>query len=87
MVQPTPIVQQILTAVRRAPGCHIDDVVERCAGLSWHQVFLEVARLSQTGQLQVTPIGNGLYALRLPSKPRNPGAPRQHRQTRRGVKI
>jgi hypothetical protein len=42
-------------------------LVLRLPGLTWNQVFLEIDRLSRTGQVRVTAMGEGTYALRLPN--------------------
>jgi hypothetical protein len=62
------VVDRILKAMRRAPGCQLDDLVLSLPGLTWNQVFLEVDRLSRTGQVRVTAKGRGVYTLRLPTK-------------------
>lgn len=50
---------RILDAVYCAPGCQLDDLVLRLPELTWNQVFLEVDRLSRTGQVRVTAMGEG----------------------------
>ena len=65
MSQLGTIADQILDAVHCAPGCQLDDLVLSLPGLTWNQVFLEVDRLSRTGQVRVTAMGQGAYAIRL----------------------
>jgi hypothetical protein len=36
--------------------------------LTWNQVFLEVDRLSRTGQVRLTAMGEGTYTIWLPNK-------------------
>jgi len=36
--------------------------------LTWNQVFLEVDRLSRTGQVRMTAMGKGTYTIWLPNK-------------------
>ncbi len=53
------VADQILKAVRRCPRCLLDDLVCTCADLTWNQIFLEVDRLSRTGQVRVHSKGRG----------------------------
>ena len=69
------VAERILDAVHCAPGCQLDDLVLRLPGLTWNQVFLEVDRLSRTGQVRVTAMGEGTYAIRLPNKEKRSRAP------------
>ncbi|MER3424793.1 MAG: hypothetical protein C4293_17810 [Nitrospiraceae bacterium] len=66
MSQQEAVADRILEAVRRTPGCHIDDLEQSLPDLSLIQIFVEVDRLSWTGQLQVTCKGAGSYTLTLP---------------------
>lgn len=68
MRQQETIVHRILKVVRRAPGCQLDELEQSLPGLTWNQIFLEVDRMSRMGQLEVRPIGNGTYTVRLSSK-------------------
>jgi len=68
MSQLGTVTDRILDAVHGAPGCQIDDLVLRVPELTWHQVLLEVARLSRTGQVRVTAMDEGRYAISLPNK-------------------
>ncbi len=64
MVLATTVVQrQILEAVRRVPGCQLDDLTESCPNLTWNQIFLDVDALSRAGELRVTSLGHGIYSL------------------------
>jgi hypothetical protein len=69
MSQVGTVADRILDAVHGAPGCELDDLVLRLPELTWNQVFLEVDRLSQTGQVRVTAMSEGAYAIRLPKTP------------------
>ena len=62
------LADRILDAVHRAPGCQLDDLVLRVPELTWNQVFLEVDRLSRTGQVRMTAMGKGAYTIWLPNK-------------------
>ena len=66
MSQLGTVADRIIDAVHCAPGCQLDDLVLSLPGLTWNQVFLEVDRLSRTGQVRVTAMGKGTYAIRLP---------------------
>jgi len=68
MPQQETIAHQIRKAVRRAPGCQLDELEQSLPGLTWNQTFLEVDRLSRMGLVRVMPIGNGTYTVRLSSK-------------------
>ncbi len=62
MLQLGTVTERILDAVHGAPGCELEDLVLSLPELSWNQVFLEVDRLSRTGQVRVTAMGEGTYA-------------------------
>ena len=65
MSQLGTVADRILDAVQCAPSCQLDDLVLSLPELTWNQVFLEVDRLSRTGQVRVTTMGQGTYAIRL----------------------
>ena len=75
MLQQETITDRILDAVHGAPGCKLDDLVLRVPELSWNQVFLEVDRLSRTGQVRVTALGKGTYTIWLPNKEKRTRTP------------
>jgi hypothetical protein len=66
MSQLGTIADRILDAVHGAPGCELEDLVLSLPELTWNQVFLEVDRLSRTGQVRVTALGKGTYTIWLP---------------------
>jgi hypothetical protein len=68
MSQLGTVTDRILDAVHAAPGCQLDDLVLHLPELTWNQVFFEVDRLSRTGQVRITAMGEGMYAIRLPNK-------------------
>ena len=76
MSQLETVADRILDAVHGAPGCQLDDLVLSLPGLTWNQVFLEVDRLSRTGQVRVTALGKGTYAIMLPNKEKRAGTPK-----------
>ncbi len=67
-LQQRTVADRILKAVRRAPGCELDDLEPGLPGLTWNQVFLEIDSLSRTGQVHLTAKGLGVYTVRLPTK-------------------
>ena len=68
MSQLGTLADRILAAVDRAPGCQLDELVLSVPELTWNQVFLEVDRLSRTGQVRMTAMGKGTYTIWLPNK-------------------
>jgi hypothetical protein len=50
---------RILQLVKANPGCGLDDLIERLPSVEWSDVFLEVDRLSRSGELRVTKFSNG----------------------------
>jgi hypothetical protein len=65
MAQVETVTNRILNAVRHAPDCTLDELTQRCPDLHWSQVFLEVDRLSRSGDLKLTSRGIGSYTVRL----------------------
>jgi hypothetical protein len=78
MSQLGTVAERILDAVHCAPGCELDDLVLRLPELTWNQVFLEVDRLSRTGQVRVSAMGEGTYAIWLPYKEKRTRTPHRH---------
>jgi len=68
MSQLGTVTDRILDAVHAAPGCQLDDLVVNLPELTWNQVFFEVDRLSRTGQVRITTMGDGTYPIRLTTK-------------------
>jgi hypothetical protein len=71
------ITAQVLDALQRNPGCEFDLLVKDCSEFTWNQLFYEVDRLSQLGQLCLTSVSGGHYFIRLPlteetMKPKQP---------------
>jgi hypothetical protein len=54
------LTDRILEVVSEAPGCRIEEVVYQFPDLTWNQVFREVTRLSQNGQLRLLVDRRGL---------------------------
>jgi hypothetical protein len=75
MSQLGTVTERILDAVHGAPGCELEDLVLSLPELTWNQVFLEVDRLSRTGQVRVTALGEGTYGIWLPNKEKRTRTP------------
>ena len=61
-MQPSTIGDQILEAVRANPDCTLDQLIFKVSGASWAEVFLEVDRMSRSGQLRLTKSSSGMRA-------------------------
>ena len=77
MARTKTITTQVLEALQRNPGCEFDLLVKDCSEFTWNQLFYEVDRLSQLGQLFLTSVGGGHHFIRLPfteetMKPKQP---------------
>jgi hypothetical protein len=59
------ITSEILTTIARKKTCNLEDLLQCCTSYTWNQVFLEVDRLSRTGELRLEYKRDGDYALRL----------------------
>jgi hypothetical protein len=67
MLQQATATDQILAVVNAHPDCTLDELTQRLQGLAWSDIFLEVDRLSRTGQLVLTHSGIGfITTLRVP---------------------
>lgn len=60
---------QILDVLKRHPSYEMEELVHLCHSFTWNQIFLEVDRLSRTGELRLVPRGAGVYAVTLPEQP------------------
>ena len=67
MTVPSATTTTILNLIARSPGCNLEDIVFNCRGLTWNQVFLEVDRLSRTGQVCLTQQRPGYYIVAPPT--------------------
>lgn len=65
---------QILDAVRRVPEYEMEELLHAFPGFTWNQVFLELDRLSRTGEVRLLSKGQGLYAVQhtRPTAQQNP---------------
>jgi len=65
MIEQGTITDRILDVVRQVPDCTLDELTRNCPDLPWNQIFLEVDRLSRSGELRLTSKGVGNYTVRL----------------------
>lgn len=61
------ITGEIFQMVKRRQVCDMEDLVEACSSYTWNQVFLEVDRLSRTGELRLLSNRAGVYTVTLPA--------------------
>jgi len=52
---------QLLDAVGRENECDLEELMEVCPWFNWNQVFLEVDRLSRTGELRLMLEKSGIF--------------------------
>ena len=52
-MQQTTIGDRVLEVVRANPGCTLETVTQQLQDVSWSDVFLEVDRLSRSGNLRL----------------------------------
>ena len=57
---------QVLRIVRRKKTCDLDDLLQECNSYTWTQVFLEVDRMSRSGELRLVCKKAGEYSVTLP---------------------
>ena len=55
---------RIMEVILRSAGCELEELVLKCEGLTWNQVFLAIDRLSRSGDIQLTLQRPGVYAVR-----------------------
>jgi hypothetical protein len=56
----------ILDLLQRRHEYDLEELVRLCPSFTWNQVFLEVDRLSRTGEVRLLPRRAGAYAVTLP---------------------
>ncbi len=64
----SPLRLHILDLLQQNPVFELEDLVRVCSSYTWNQVFLEVDRLSRTGELQLVYKRPGVYAVTLPAR-------------------
>lgn len=64
--------ETILIVVRKTPGVTLDELIRRCPEFTWDQVFVEVDRLTRSGELHMKKCDRFGYTLTvaLPESPR-----------------
>jgi hypothetical protein len=58
--------REVLRLVRKKKRCDLDELLQECPSYTWTQVFLEVDRLSRTGELWLVCKKAGEYTVTLP---------------------
>jgi len=66
-VAPSDITGKIVQMVKHRQACDMEDILEACSSYTWNQVFLEVDRLSRTGELCLFSKRAGEYTVTLPA--------------------
>lgn len=70
MARPSPrqagLSYEVLRIVRRKKTCDLDDLLQECNSYTWTQVFLEVDRMSRSGELRLVSKKAGEYSITLP---------------------
>jgi hypothetical protein len=61
------ITGKIVQMVKHRQACDMEDLVQACSTYTWNQVFLEVDRLSRTGELRLFSKRAGTYTVTLPA--------------------
>lgn len=79
MASREPVTDRILGTVRLTPECDLDTLASNLPELTWNQVFLEIDRLSRSGQIMVTFGSGGRYMIRLPERQQDSTV--RHRQS------
>ena len=71
MTHEQTIADCIIEAVSRSPGCLLETVLEEltrdCPDLTWNQIFVVIARMSEEERLILQGRGPGSYILKLPA--------------------
>ncbi|HXV68147.1 MAG TPA: hypothetical protein VD738_04405, partial [Nitrospira sp.] len=59
-------VHRVLDVIVRSSECELEELILKCDGLTWNQVFLAIDRLSRSGDVQLTLKRPGVYVLSAP---------------------
>jgi hypothetical protein len=62
MLKQDSVANQILEVVKAYPGWGLDELTKLLPDVSWSEVFVEVDRLSRSGQLRLTRSGSEFLA-------------------------
>lgn len=57
----------VFQTLRLEKQCELDALVRACPQFTWNQIFLEIDRLSRSGDLYVRLYGRGRYVVGLPA--------------------
>ena len=66
MAQHPTVEAQVIDMLHRAHACDLEEITRQCNNLTWNQVFLDVDRLSRSGEIKLMPRGRGIYSLTFP---------------------
>ncbi len=66
MLKSKPITDQVLESLARHPACEFQTLVADCSEFTWNQLFYEVDRMRQLGQLCLTSADDGNRFIVLP---------------------
>ena len=55
--------QTVMKIVSLLPNSDLEHLIVACADLTWNQVFLELDRLSRSGQIVLNQVGPGRYSV------------------------
>jgi hypothetical protein len=64
--KPNDLRKRVLRIVRKQKMCDLDELILECTSYSWTDVFLEVDRLSRSGELRLLSKETGEYTVTLP---------------------
>ena len=56
------VANQILEIVKAHPGCGLDELTSFLPDFTWSEIFVEVDRMSRSGQLRLTRTGSEVLA-------------------------
>lgn len=62
MLKQEAVANHILEVVKARPGCGLDELTALMPDFSWSEIFVEVDRLSRSGQLRLTKTGSEFLA-------------------------
>ena len=70
MARPSPrqkgLSYEVLRILRRKKTCDLDELLQECTSYTWTQVFLEIDRMSRSGELCLVCKKAGEYSVTLP---------------------
>ena len=66
LLKKSVVAGKIMGVLRRLGHCELDTLCAECADLTWNQVFMEIDRMSRTGEVLLRGSGHGTYVVSLP---------------------